>query len=190
MTLNVAVIVGSLRKDSINLKLAKALVKLGGNKISADFLPIDKLPLFSQDLEGDFPAEATKLKQSIEKADAVLIVTPEYNRSIPGVLKNALDWQSRPYGKNSIAKKPVAIAGTSQGAISTAAAQQHLKPMLNYLDARLMGQPEAYVRFTDGMIDDEGNISNPDSQKFLQKYVDAFIEFSQSQLASLQSKAA
>lgn len=186
----VAVIVGSLRKDSINLKLAKALIKLGQGKFTTDLLPINNLPLFSQDLEADFPAPATQLKQAIEKADAVLIITPEYNRSIPGVLKNAIDWVSRPYGSNSLAKKPVAIAGTSQGAISTAAAQQHLKPVLNYLDVRLMGQPEAYIRFTENMIDADGNITNPDTQKFLQKYIDSYVSFVEAQLQAPQVRAA
>jgi len=190
MTLNVAVIVGSLRKDSINLKLARALNKLGAGKMNAQILPIDDLPLFSQDLEGSVPAPVTTLKTAIEKADAVLIVTPEYNRSIPGVLKNAIDWASRPYGKNSFAQKPTAIAGTSGGALGTAAAQQHLKPIMLYLDVRLMGQPEAYVHFSEGMIDAEGNISNPDSQKFLQKYIDSFIAFSEGQTTANPAKAA
>ncbi|HEY8964068.1 MAG TPA: NADPH-dependent FMN reductase [Alphaproteobacteria bacterium] len=190
MSFSVAVIVGSLRKESLNLRLAKALVKLGTGKFNANILRIDDLPLFNEELEPNFPASATRLKSEIENADAVLIVTPEYNRSVPAPLKNAIDWASRPYGKNSFAKKPTAISGTSQGAISTAAAQQHLKPVLNYLDVRLMGQPEAYIRFSEGMIDQDGNVTNPDSQKFLQKYVDSFVTFVQEQPQRANAKAA
>lgn len=168
-----AVIVGSLRKDSINLKLAKALTKLGQDKFDAKFLPIGDLPLFNQDLEADFPQEATKLKNEITAADAVLFVTPEYNRGVPGPLKNAIDWCSRPYGKNAFAKKPAALCGTSSGAIGAACGQNHLKPILNYLDVILMGQPELYLQFTDGLIDADGNISNDKTKQFLQKFVDA-----------------
>jgi chromate reductase len=169
-----AIIVGSLRKDSTNLKLAKALAKLGQDKFSAKILEIGDLPLFNQDLEANVPAPVTRLKKEIEGADAVLIVTPEYNRSMPAPLKNAIDWASRPYGKNSFAGKPAAIIGTSPGAIGTACAQHNLRPTLAYLDVILMSQPEAYVQFKDGLIDAEGNISNEGTQKFLQAYVDKF----------------
>lgn len=170
----VAVIVGSLRKDSINLKLGKALTKLGKDKFEANFLQIDDLPLFNQDLEADFPKAATRLKSNIMAADAVLFVTPEYNRSMPGPLKNAIDWCSRPYGKNAFAGKPAAICGASPGAIGTACSQSSLKPTLNYLDIALMGQPELYLHFTDGLIDEEGKITNENTKKFLQKFVYAF----------------
>lgn len=170
----VAVIVGSLRKDSMNLKLAKALAALAGDKIEATFVDISTLPLFSQDLEADVPASVTAMKSAIEKADGVLIVTPEYNRSITGVLKNAIDWASRPYGKNSFAGKPAAVCGTSPGAIGTAAAQQHLRPILGYLDVVLMGAPELYLQFKDGMIDADGNVANDDTRKFLQGYAEKF----------------
>ncbi|MGE3622630.1 MAG: NADPH-dependent FMN reductase [Bdellovibrionales bacterium] len=169
-----AIIVGSLRKDSINLKLGKALAKLGGEKFDAQFVQIGDLPLFSQDLEANFPAQATRMKNEIAAADAVLFVTPEYNRSIPGVLKNAIDWGSRPYGKNSFAGKPTAICGASGGSLGTACAQQHLKPVLIYLEALLMGQPEVYLQFKEGAIDAEGNIADDGTKKFLQKFVDKF----------------
>ena len=171
-TFKVAIIVGSLRKDSSNLKLAKALAKLGQGKFEAQILSIGDLPLFNQDLEAAFPSQATKLKEDIMAANAVIIVTPEYNRSIPGPLKNALDWCSRPYGKNAFAGKPTAVCGTSPGAIGTACAQQVLRPVLNYLDVVLMGQPELFLQFKDGMIDADGNVTNPDTAKFLQTYVD------------------
>lgn len=167
-----AVITGSIRKESMNLKLAKALARLMGDKVEATFVDIASLPLFSQDLEADVPASVTALKTAIEKADGVLIVTPEYNRSIPGVLKNALDWASRPYGKNSFAGKPAAICGASPGAIGTACAQQHLRSIMGYLDVVLMGAPELYLQFKDGMIDADGNVAADDTRKFLQGYAD------------------
>ncbi|MDP1574661.1 MAG: NADPH-dependent FMN reductase [Coxiellaceae bacterium] len=173
----VAVIVGSLRKDSHNLKLAKALAKLGNDKFDAHISPISDLPLYNQDLDNQFPPQATRLKQEIEGADAVLFVTPEYNRSVPGVLKNAIDWASRPYGKNSFAKKPAALCGASVGAIGSACAQNALKPILSYLEIALMGQPEVYVQFKDNLIDFDGNISDAGTQKFLQGFVDQFVDW-------------
>lgn len=170
----VAVIVGSLRKESINLKLARALTLLGKDKFNANFVRIDDLPLYNQDLEANFPANVSRMKQEIEQADAILIVSPEYNRSIPGALKNAFDWSSRPWQKNSFAGKTVAIIGASS-AIGTACAQQHLRPILGYLDARVMGQPEAYINFKKDMIDEHGVINDESSKKFLQAYVDAFV---------------
>lgn len=173
----IAVLVGSLRKDSSNLKLAKALVKLGG--LDAKIVEIGDLPLFNEDLEKDFPPQAQRMKKEIETADAVLFVTAEYNRGIPGVLKNAIDWASRPYGKNSFAKKPGAVIGTSPGSIGTAVAQNTLKHILLYLDVDLMGQPEAYLQFKPDLIDADGNVSNEDTKRFLQKYVDAFKAWAQ-----------
>lgn len=170
----VAVIVGSLRKDSFNLKLAKALAKLGQDKFETQFLQIGDLPLYNQDLEVNFPAEATRLKNEIKAADAVLFVTPEYNRSMPGPLKNAIDWASRPYGQNAFAGKPGAICGASVGAIGTAASQSSLAPVLKYLEILMLGQPELYLHFKEGLIDGEGNVSNEDTKKFLQGFVDKF----------------
>jgi chromate reductase len=163
-----------LRKDSYNLKLGKALAKLGSDTFDAQFLQIGDLPLYNQDLEAEFPEQATRLKQEIRDADAVLFVTPEYNRDIPGVLKNAIDWCSRPYGQNAFAGKPVAICGASPGAIGTACAQQNLRSILGYLDTILLGQPEVYFQFKEGIIDDEGNIDNDNTRKFLQGFVDKF----------------
>jgi chromate reductase len=174
---NVAVIVGSLRKESFNLKLAKALTNLGKDTIDTKFLQIDDLPLFNQDIESNFPPQATRLKNEITSADAVLFVTPEYNRSVPGPLKNAIDWASRPYGKNAFAGKPAAICGTSQGAIGTACAQHSLRPILGYLDVMLMGPPEVYLQFKDGLIDNEGTISDANTKKFLQGFIDKYIDW-------------
>ena len=170
----IAVIVGSLRRESINRKLAETLAKLAGPKLEFVFIKIDDLPLFNQDLEASPPAAVTRIKGQIDGADGVLIVTPEYNRSIPGVLKNALDWASRPYGKNSFSGKPTAGIGASGGAIGTAAAQQHLRSILAYLNVVLMGQPEAYIQFKQGLVDDQHNVTDESVRKFLQTYVDAF----------------
>lgn len=173
----IAVIVGSIRRDSINRKLAEALAKLAKPKAEFAILKIDDLPLFSQDLELSPPASVTRLKSEIEAADGVLIVTPEYNRSIPGVLKNAIDWASRPYGKNSFNGKPTAGIGTSMGSVGTAAAQQHLRSILAYLNVELMGQPEGYIAYKQGLVDDAGNITDDGTRKFLQGYVDAFADW-------------
>lgn len=186
----VTVIVGSLRKDSMNLKLGKALAKLGQDKFEAEFLQIGDLPLFNQDLEANFPETATRLKNDISGADAVLFVTPEYNRSMPGPLKNAIDWCSRPYGKNSFAGKPAAICGASPGAIGTACSQSSLKATLSYLDIALMGQPELYLHFTDGLIDAEGNISNENTKKFLKRFVDSFAAWIGQHSSNSATKAA
>jgi chromate reductase, NAD(P)H dehydrogenase (quinone) len=170
----IAVIVGSLRRESINRKLAQALAKLAGSRAEFTILRIDDIPLFNQDQEPNPPAAVTRLKGEIEAADGVLIVTPEYNRSIPGVLKNAIDWASRPYGKNSFNGKPTAAIGASGGAIGTAAAQQHLRSILVYLNVTLMGQPEGYISFKPGLVDDQNNVTDESVRKFLQTYVDAF----------------
>ena len=179
-----AILVGSLRKDSYNLKLAKAIIKLGKDKFDAQILNIGDLPLFSQDLEPNFPAQATRLKNEISGADAVLFVTAEYNRSIPGVLKNAIDWASRPYGTNSFAGKPTAICGASPGAVGAACSQQHLKPVLTYLDTILMGEPEVYLQFKEGLIDAEGNVTVDGTKKFLQGFVDKYATWVNRHLAS------
>lgn len=173
----VAVIVGSLRKDSMNLKLGKAIAKLGAGKFDAQFVQIGDLPLFSQDLENPMPAQVARLKKEIEGADAVLFVTPEYNRGMPGPLKNAIDWASRPYGKNSFAGKPGALCGASPGAIGTACSQHNLRPTLDYLDVVVMGQPEVYFQFKEGIIDADGNITSDNTKQFLQKFTDTFTAF-------------
>ncbi len=161
-------------EESINRKLAGALTKLAKPGTQFTFARIDDLPLFSQDLEPSPPAAVTRLKGEIEAADGVLILTPEYNRSIPGVLKNAIDWASRPYGKNSFDGKPTAAIGTSRGAVGTAAAQQHLRSILAYLNVILMGQPEGYIVYKKDMVDDAGQVADESVRKFLQLYMDKF----------------
>ncbi len=173
--LKIAVIVGSLRKDSFNKKLAQALGKLGASKMEFSFCEIGDLPHFNQDLEANVPAPVTRFKNEIEAADGVLFLTPEYNRSIPGPLKNAIDWASRPYGKSVWNGKPAAIGGTSQGGIATAVAQAHLKGIVGgYLNMPMLGQPELYFQWKDGVIDADNNVTNEDTKKFLQGFADKF----------------
>ena len=166
----VAVVVGSLRKESFNRQLATGLVRLGPDDFQFTPLEIGDLPLYNQDHDGNPSAPVQRLKAAIASADGVLFVTPEYNRSIPGVLKNALDSASRPYGDNAWAGKPAGVIGASIGAIGTALAQQHLRNVLAYLDMPTMGQPEAFVHAKDGLFDAEGNIG-PASHDFLQRWM-------------------
>ena len=170
----IAVIVGSLRKDSFNRKLANAIVKLAPSEFSFKHLKIDDLPLYNQDDDAN-PAESVKrLKIEIKGAQGLLFVTPEYNRSIPGVLKNAIDHASRPYGQNAFSGKPAGVLGASVGAIGTALAQQHLRNVLAYLDVPTLGQPEAFIHVKDGMFDETGNLG-ADSKKFLQNWMDQYV---------------
>lgn len=178
---NVAVIVGSLRKDSINLKLAKALEKLAEGRLRFDYVRIGNLPLYNQDFDEDYPAEAVRFKESIKAADAVLFVTPEYNRSVPGVLKNALDLASRPYGQNVFNGKPGAITGASGGGIGTALAQQHLRSVLTFLNVIAMPQPEVYLQFKEGLVDDRHDLTNEGTRKFLQGFIDQFVAWIEKQ---------
>ena len=176
--ITVAVIIGSLRKDSFNRKLALALEKISAGKMKFNYINIGDLPLFNQDLEASLPAPVARIKADIENADAVLFVTPEYNRSVPGVLKNAIDWASRPYGKSSFAGKPAAICGTSPGAIGSAVAQGHLRSITSgFLDMPTMGQPEVYLTWKDGMIGNDGSITDENTKTFLQGFIDKFASW-------------
>ncbi len=170
----ILVIVGSLRRDSFNRKLAQALVKLAPAGFDFTFAEIGDLPLYNQD-DDDHPADAVKrLKAEVKAADGLLFVTPEYNRSVPGVLKNAIDHASRPYGQSAWKDKPAGVIGASIGAIGTAMAQQHLRNMLAYLDMPTLGQPEAFIHVKDGFFNDDGSIGE-DSRKFLQEWMDAYV---------------
>ena len=175
MSTKVAVFVGSLRQDSINRKLARAVEKLAPKDLSFEHIDIGGLPLYNQDFDGDYPAACQQLKQAVEAADALLFVTPEYNRSIPGVLKNAIDIASRPWGTNSFAGKPGAVIGASIGATGSALSQQHLRNVLAYVDVPLLAQPEVFIAYKDGLIDGEGNISSDGTKKFLQGFVDKYV---------------
>jgi chromate reductase, NAD(P)H dehydrogenase (quinone) len=170
----IAVIVGSLRRESINRKLAKALAKLGQSKFKFNFVELGDLPIYNEDLWQDPPAAVLRMKKEIETADAVLFVTPEYNRSIPPVLKNAIDWGTRPWGKNSWAGKPASIVGTSPGAVGTAVAQTHLRSVAVILDLILMGQPEVYFVNKPGLIDENDDITDDTTREFLQGYLTRF----------------
>jgi chromate reductase, NAD(P)H dehydrogenase (quinone) len=169
----IAVIVGSNRRDSINRKLAHALAKLGSGKFDATFVRIDDLPLYNQDIESPLPPAVARFKNEIAAADGVLVVTPEHNRSIPTVLKNAIDWGARPYGQNSWAGKPAFVTGTSPGAIGSALAQQHLRSVVTVLGMTLLGG-EAYVTFKPNLIDEHGTIGDESTKTFLQGFVDRF----------------
>jgi chromate reductase len=172
---HIAIVVGSNRRDSINRKLALALAKLGADKFDAAIVRIDDLPMFNADHEKEPPAEVVRFKDELAKADGVMIVTPEHDRSIPAVLKNAIDWGARPYGKNSWGGKPAFITGASPGAIGTAIAQAHLRPIMVSLGTFLLGG-EAYITFKPDLIDAEGTIANEDTRTFLQGFVNRFAD--------------
>jgi chromate reductase len=167
--MNILALSGSLRKGSFNTALLRALQGLSPSGMEIEIAEIDALPLYNQDDEAAFPSAAKALKDKIEAADGIIIATPEYNRSVPGVLKNAIDWVSRPYGQNSFAKKPVLIAGVSGGKIGTAVAQSHLRQIMNYLDADVIGQPELYLGPAQGVFDKEGNITDASTKELLTK---------------------
>jgi len=175
-TYQIAVVVGSLRKDSFNRKFANALVKLAPAEFSFKQVEIGDLPLYNQDEDGNQAAPVKRLKAEIAAAQGLLFVTPEYNRSMPGVLKNALDNASRPYGQSAWAGKPAGVIGVSVGAAGTALAQQHLRNVLAYLDVPTLGQPEAFIQAKEGLFDATGEIG-PDSRKFLQGWMDKYVEW-------------
>jgi chromate reductase len=176
-TYQVGYFVGSLSSTSINRELAKALIRLAPEGLEFTEIPIRDLPLYSQDYDADFPPEARALKAAIAASDAILFVTPEYNRSIPGGLKNAIDWASRPWGDNSFAQIPAAVIGTSAGQIGTAMAQQSLRGVLSFCNARQMTSPEAYIQVTPGLIDDDGAVTDPETEKFLRMFMAKFLEY-------------
>ncbi len=171
----IAVIVGSLRRDSINRQLARGLIKLAPAEFSCNYLEIGALPLYSQDDDENPAASVKRLKSEIAAASGLLFVTPEYNRSVPGVLKNALDHASRPFGQNAWAGKPAGIVGASLGTIGSAVAQQHLRNILAYLDVPTLAQPEAFIQIRDGFLDESGNIANENTRKVLQRWMDRYV---------------
>ena len=170
-TYKVGYFVGSLAKGSINRLLAKALIRLAPPGLEFHEIEYKDLPLYSYDYDADYPAVAREYKAAIAKADAVLFVTPEYNRSIPGALKNAIDWASRPWGKNSFTRKPSAVIGTSPGAIGTAIAQQQLRSVLSFCNSPQMNSPEAYIQFKPGLINDQGEVTDDSTVEFLSRYM-------------------
>ena len=167
----VGYLVGSLATGSINRQLAKALIRLAPAELTFTEIPIKDLPLYSVDYDANFPAVAREFKEALDAVDGVLFVTPEYNRSIPGGLKNAIDWASRPYGKNSFARKPSAVIGTSPGAIGTAVAQQSLRSVLSFCNSPQMNSPEAYIQFKPGLITPDGEVTDEKTKEFLRNYM-------------------
>jgi len=177
MTDSVGYFVGSLSEKSINRTLSKALVKLAPEQLELREIPIKDLPLYNRDLDSDYPAEAKALKDAIAHVDAVLFVTPEYNRDIPGSLKNAIDWASRPWGQNSFSRKPSAVIGASPGKIGTAVAQQNLRSILSFCNSPQMNVVEAYIQFTPGLISDDGEVNDETTEEFLRNFMNEFAQF-------------
>lgn len=174
--LNIITLVGGISRNSLNGKLYQNVQKSAPNNFLIDTFDISKLPFFSQDLENDPPDVVIEFKERIREADAVLFITPEYNRSFPGVLKNAIDWGSRPYGMNLWNEKPAGVMGATISAIGTFGAQHHLRQVLAYLNLRTMAQPEFY--FTDhGYFDEKGNLTDPKTQGFIESYWKAFQDW-------------
>jgi chromate reductase len=177
MTYSVGYFVGSLAAKSINRTLSKALVRLAPAQLELREIPIKDLPLYNRDLDQDYPAEAQALKDALAEVDAVLFVTPEYNRDIPGSLKNAIDWASRPWGKNSFSRKPSAMIGASPGKIGTAVAQQNLRSILSFCNSPQMNVVEAYIQFTPGLIGDDGEVTDETTEEFLRNFMNEFEQF-------------
>ena len=175
-TYDVGYFVGSLSSKSINRRLAGALEKLAPEGMTLREIPIAELPMYTPDADGNYPPVARTFKDAIAAADAVLFITPEYNRSIPGVLKNAIDWASRPYGKNAFTRKPSAVIGASPGKIGTAVGQQHLRSILGYCQSPQFAS-EAYIQFTEGLVDDNGKVTNESTEKFLRTFLEEFNAF-------------
>jgi chromate reductase, NAD(P)H dehydrogenase (quinone) len=186
-TYKVGYIVGSLATASINRKLAKALIRLAPPELEFVEVPIKDLPLYSYDYDADYPAEGRALKDALASVDAVLFVTPEYNRSIPGGLKNAIDWASRPPGQNSFTGKPSAVIGASPGKLGTALAQQSLRPVLGYCNSPQMTTPEAYIQTSPGVVANDGEVTDVSTARFLQKFMAEFRKHIDRVLAQARS---
>ena len=185
----VGYMIGSLSSSSINRLLSKALIQLAPPELSFTEIGFRELPLYTPDFDADFPPAAVAFKRAIAEVDAVLFVTPEYNRSIPGALKNAIDWASRPWGKNSFSRKPSAVIGTSPGSIGTAVAQQQLRGVLCFCNSPLMNTLEAYIQFHPGLISEDGTVTNESTAEFLTNYMKELHVFIERVLAVLPREA-
>ncbi|MFC9933669.1 NADPH-dependent FMN reductase [Glutamicibacter sp. NPDC127525] len=177
MDYNIGYFVGSLATNSINRVLSKALIALAPENLSFTEIPISDLPLYSADYDANYPEAGTALKSAIEASDGLLFISPEYNRSIPGALKNAIDWGSRPWGTNSFARKPTGLLGASVGAIGTAVMQSSMRSVLSFLDAPQLNSPEVYLQYRPEDFGEDGSISNPDTEKFLAHYMGEYAAF-------------
>lgn len=173
-TYQVGYFIGSLSSTSINRVLSKALIRLAPDDLEFTEIPIGDLPLYSPDFDNDFPPQARALKEAIGASEALMFVTPEYNRSIPGALKNAIDWASRPWGENSFEHIPAAVVGASVGQIGTAVAQQSLRGVLSYCNARQMTAPEAYIQFSDEVFGPDGEVRDEGTETFLRDFMTEF----------------
>ncbi len=185
-TYRVGYLVGSLSSTSINRILSKALIRLAPHDMEFVEIPIDTLPLYSPDYDADYPYVAREFKAHLDSVDAVLFVTPEYNRGLPGSLKNAIDWGSRPWGENSFSRKPTAMIGASTGKIGTAVAQQSLRSSMSFCNAPQMNAPEAYIQFVPGLFSDSGEVTDPTTAQFLSDFMESFRTFIQRVLSVLR----
>jgi chromate reductase len=173
----VGYLIGSLSTTSINRRLCKALIRLAPEGLEFTEIAFADLPIYRPEFDADYPPPARRFKEDLAAVDALLFVTPEYNRSIPGGLKNAIDFASRPYGQNSFARKPSAVIGTTPGALGTALAQQHMRTLLGYCNSPQMNSPEAYIQFKKDMITEDGEVTIDDTREFLRKYMQEFHGF-------------
>ncbi len=188
-TRKIAVFVGSLRKASFNRKMAQALIALAPSSLSLEIVEIGQLPLYNQDLDEEgTPSEWIAFRQKMAGFDGVLFLTPEYNRSVPAVLKNAIDVGSRPYGKSIWSKKPGAVISVSPGAIGGFGANHHLRQSLVFLDVPAMQQPEAYIGNAAGLFDDAGNLSNDNTRGFMQKFLESYAHWVEANLVGANLK--
>jgi chromate reductase len=183
-TYKIGYFVGSLASGSINRTLSRALIKLAPEDLEFTEIPIKDLPLYSYDYDADYPLEGRALKEAIQASDGILFVSPEYNRSIPGALKNAIDWGSRPWGTNSFARKPTGIIGASPGSIGTAVMQSSMRAVLSFLDAPQLNAPEAYVKFNPAAFGDDGEVKDESTAAFLRHYMEEYAAFVQRVLAA------
>jgi chromate reductase len=184
MTYQIGYLVGSLATGSINRTLSKALIALAPDDLEFTEIPIGDLPLYSWDYDADFPPEGRRFKEGVESSDGLLFVSPEYNRSIPGALKNAIDWGSRPWGQNSFARKPTGIIGASPGGVGTAVMQSSMRSVLSFLDAPQLNAPEAYITYTPEDFGENGSVTNESTAKFLRHYMEEYCAFVQRVLAA------
>jgi chromate reductase len=183
-TYKIGYFVGSLASGSINRTLSQALIRLAPEDLEFTEIPIKDLPLYSYDYDADYPPEGRALKDAIQASDGILFVSPEYNRSIPGALKNAIDWGSRPWGTNSFARKPTGIIGASPGSIGTAVMQSSMRAVLSFLDAPQLNAPEAYVKFNPDAFGDDGQVKDDSTAAFLRHYMEEYAAFVQRVLAA------
>jgi chromate reductase len=179
MTYTIGYFIGSLASGSINRTLSKALIRLAPDDLEFTEIPIKDLPLYNSDFDSDYPPAGLALKEAIAASDGVLFISPEYNRSIPGALKNAIDWGSRPWGTNSFARKPSGIIGASPGAIGTAVMQSNMRSVLSFLDAPQLNSPEAYITFRADDFGEDGEVLNEKTEAFLRHYMEEYCAFVQ-----------